>query len=133
MGANSWSLDIKGFDELEVRMKKYSSESEKTINRVLREESSPIIIGNIQKRIPVSKRVGQGIIHARNSRAISIKPINLGLKIRPTKKFDYLKYPDLGIGTSKKNQPDEFIRLGLEESIPTIKKQLIEAFDRLGE
>lgn len=36
MAANSWELTIKGHDELLVKMEKYSSESERVINEVLR-------------------------------------------------------------------------------------------------
>ncbi|BDP73063.1 hypothetical protein EfmAA96_08480 [Enterococcus faecium] len=41
------------------------------------------------------------------------------------RKFEYLKYPDLGIGTSKRNQPDEFMRRGLGLALDPITELLI--------
>lgn len=131
MVVNSWSIDLKGFEALEERMSKYANQSEFIINSTLTEQSSATLLKNMEIGIPVSQKTGQGVRHAKGSNPYKITPINLGLRIRPKTAFEYLKYPDLGIGTSKNNEPDEFMEKGLEQSVPAIQNQLIDAFDKL--
>jgi len=129
---NSWELKINGHDELLVRMERYSSESERLINEALKSKGSDIAADRITEKIPVSEAdLRRGHQHAKNSRPLKTQYINLGFIIRPTRKFEYLKYPDLGIGTSKRNQPDEFMRRGLGLALDPITELLIRQFDKL--
>ncbi|MGG5375976.1 phage protein [Enterococcus sp. DIV0213j] len=132
MARNSWELKINGQDELLVRMERYSSESERLINEALKAKGSDIATDRITRIIPVSKTdLRKGHQHAKSSRPLKTQYFNLGFTIRPTKKFEYLKYPDLGIGTSKKNQPDEFMKRGLGLALDPITELLIRQFDKL--
>lgn len=132
MAKNSWELKINGHDELLVRMERYSSESERLINEALKSKGSAIAVDRITEKIPVSEAdLRRGHQHAKNSRPLKTQYINLGSIIRPTRKFEYLKYPDLGIGTSKRNQPDEFMRRGLGLALDPITELLIRQFDKL--
>lgn len=132
MATNSWELTLKGYDELLVTMERYSDDSEKVINNVLKQTGSNIAIQNIEKIIPVSpETLKKGHKHAKFSKPLQVQHINLGFIIRPKKRFNYIKYPDLGIGTSKNNVPDEFMKRGLQFSIDPITEELLKGFDEL--
>lgn len=132
MTRNGWELKINGYDELLFRMEKYSSESERLINEALKSEGAKLASNNITKIIPISKeQLRRGHQHARNSRPLKETFVNLGFTVRPTKKFEYLKYPDLGIGTSIKNKPADFMGRGLGLSLDQITILLIRQFDKL--
>ena len=128
----TWSLTLKGHDELLVKMEKYSSESERVINQVLRNRGSDIAVKKIEELIPVSEeQLRKGHKHAKFSSPLQVEHINLGFIVRPKKKFDYLKYPDLGIGHSKNNQPEEFMKRGLQIALDPITDELLRGFEEL--
>lgn len=130
--ANTWELTIQGHDELLVKMEKYSSESERIINQVLNDEGSDIAVKKIEPLIPVSaEQLRRGHKHAKFSSPLKVEHINLGFIIRPKKKFEYLKYPDLGIGHSKNNQPEEFMKRGLTVALDPITEKMLKGFDAL--
>lgn len=132
MAANSWELTIKGHDELLVKMEKYSSDSERVINDVLKQRGSDIALTKIEPLIPVSEeQLRKGHKHAKFSSPFQVEHINLGFIIRPKNKFEYIKYPDLGIGRSKNNQPEEFMKRGLSIAIDPITEELLKGFDSL--
>ncbi|MDT2472030.1 hypothetical protein P7D68_17650 [Enterococcus avium] len=132
MAANSWELTIKGHDELLVKMEKYSSESERVINEVLRRRGANIALEKMEPLIPVSPEIlRQGHKHARFSKPFKVNHENLGFTIRPKPKFNYLKYPELGIGHSKNNQPEEFMKRGLSIALNPITEELLKGFDEL--
>lgn len=130
--ANSWELTIAGYDKLLVKMEKYSSESERVINKVLRSRGSDIAVKKIEQLIPVSEeQLRKGHKHAKFSRPLQVEHINLGFIVRPKKKFDYIKYPDLGIGHSQYNQPEEFMKRGLQIALDPITDELLKGFEEL--
>lgn len=130
--SNSWELTINGHDELLVRMEKYSSQSERIINQVLKERGSDIAIKKIEQIIPVSEeQLRKGHKHAKFSNPLQVEHINLGFIVRPKKKFEYIKYPDLGIGHSQNNQPEEFMKRGLSMALEPITEELLKGFDEL--
>lgn len=132
MAANSWELTIKGHDELLVKMEKYSSESERVINDVLKQRGSDIALTKIEPLIPVSEeQLRKGHKHAKFSKPLQVEHINLGFIVRPKKKFEYIKYPDLGIGRSVNNQPEEFMKRGLQIALDPITEELLKGFDSL--
>ena len=128
----TWSLTLKGHDELLVKMEKYSSESERVINQVLKSHGSDIAVKKIEQLIPVSEgQLRKGHKHAKFSSPLQVEHVNLGFIVRPKKKFDYLKYPDLGIGHSKNNQPEEFMKRGLQIALDPITDELLRGFEEL--
>lgn len=128
----TWSLTLKGHDELLVKMEKYSSESERVINQVLKSRGSDIVVKKIEQLIPVSEgQLRKGHKHAKFSSPLQVEHVNLGFIVRPKKKFDYLKYPDLGIGHSKNNQPEEFMKRGLQIALDPITDELLRGFEEL--
>ena len=130
--ANNWQLSIQGHDQLLAKMEKYSSQSEQVINRVLKDRGSNIAVDKIEQFIPVSEdQLRSGHKHAKFSKPLQVEHINLGFIVRPKKKFEYIKFPDLGIGHSKNNQPEEFMKRGLSVALDPITDELIKGFDEL--
>ena len=130
--ADRWEVTLKGHDQLLVKMQDYSNQSEQVINDTLKKTGGEIATDKITNFIPVSaEQLRSGHRHAKSSKPLTVTYFNLGFRVRPKGSFDYLKYPDLGIGTSKKNKPQEFMRRGLEIALDPITDELIRAFDEL--
>lgn len=130
MAASDWDVDFSGFDVLLERCQKLPDRAEKIINETLRNESGPTAVKAIDSDTPVSKTgLRQGHRHAKGANEYQVSYNNLGFVVRPKKKFDYLKYPDLGIGTSINNAPQNFLNTGLNKSVVKIVDQLVAALD----
>ncbi|MBH0159115.1 hypothetical protein IHV10_22350 [Fictibacillus sp. 5RED26] len=133
MSSNKWALDFKDIEILEEKMKQIPGRSEQAINDVLHGEGVNIVVREIQPQIPVStwKNRVRKKKHARHvTNPQSSKKENLGFTIRPKPKFNYLKYPDLGIGKSKRNEPQHFMNKGLQKASPIIIEKLNDALDK---
>lgn len=132
MVANRWEVTLKGQDALLIKMKNYSSQSEDVINKTLKEKGGQLAIDKITNLIPISDGgLRRGHRHAKSSKPLNVQYFNLGFRVRPKKRFEYIKYPDLGIGTSKRNQPQEFMQRGLQIAVEPITEALIRGFDEL--
>lgn len=132
MVANRWEVTLKGQDALLIKMKNYSSQSEDVINKTLKEKGGQLAIDKITNLIPISDGdLRRGHRHAKSSKPLSVQYFNLGFSVRPKKNFEYIKYPDLGIGTSKRNQPQGFMQRGLQIAVDPITEALIRGFDEL--
>lgn len=132
--AGKWEVSLVGQDALLVKMKNYASQSETVINQVLKETGGQTAVDKITNLIPISpEQLRQGHRHAKSSKPLTVQHFNLGFRVRPKKNFDYLKYPDLGIGTSKMNQPQEFMQRGLQMAVSPITEALIRGFDELNQ
>lgn len=130
--ANTWELTINGQDELLVKMEKYASESERIINDVLKSKGPEIAIKKIEPLIPVSEeRLRKGHKHAKFSSPFKAAHENLKFIIRPKPSFAYIKFPELGIGHSKNNEPEEFMKRGLSMSLDPITEELLKGFGKL--
>lgn len=136
MAVSGWTIDFKDIEKLEEKMKKIPGESEKVLNAVLHGDGIDITMENIQPNIPIStwKNRVRNKKHARNYKALTSTKSNLEFTVRPKPSFDYLKWPDLGIGTSIRNKPKEFMAEGLEKATPkildTCSQKLEEAINR---
>lgn len=124
--AASWNVDFKEFDRLENKLKQIPNESEKIVNNYLHNKGMLHTMDTIRPLIPISTWKGRVVRkrHARDNESLRNTTFNLGFTIRPKKAYDYLKYPDLGIGTSQRNLPIEFMANGLEKSTPKLVDEL---------
>jgi HK97 gp10 family phage protein len=124
---NFWEVDFRGIEELEEKMKRIQGGAEQVINEVLHTDGVQLVMVDIQPEIPVSKwknRV-RNKKHARNvQNPQTSKKENLKFTIRPKRTFEYLKYPDLGIGTSQHNPAQHFMNKGLKKASPKIVDKL---------
>lgn len=128
--ANSWEMKFDDMDDLLEKIERIPNESEEIINSVLKSQSGDTAVTGIDSKTPISKvQLRRGHRHAKGSNEYRIEYKNLGFIVRPKKRFEYLKYPDLGIGTSQHNAPQEFLKRGLDASVPKIKQQLLQAID----
>ncbi|HHB1898982.1 TPA: hypothetical protein ACOQ9V_003995 [Bacillus cereus] len=133
MAANSWSVEFGDIEALERKMKQIPSKSEQTLNRVLHTDGVNLAVESIQPKIPVSTWKGRvrNKKHAKDQKALTNSKLNLGFVIRPTPRFNYLKYPDLGIGNSKKNTPRKILERGLNTATPKISERLNTELDKV--
>ncbi|MDF2605901.1 MAG: hypothetical protein K0S34_91 [Bacillales bacterium] len=109
-------------------MKQIPYKSEKVINEILHTEAIPMAIQSIQPNIPVStwKNKVRKKKHAKENHPQAPQKENLGFTIRPKPRFNYLKYPDLAIGTSQHNVPQYFMKKGLQDVAPKIIDKLMD-------
>lgn len=130
--AAKWEIDFSDLDKLESKIKRIPNESEKTINEVIHKKGIVRVESSIQPRIPVSTLKGavRSKKHARDVKfPTTSQKLNLAFVIRPKPKYQYLKYPDLAIGQSKRNKPEEFMATGLEKAAPEIVEDISLALD----
>lgn len=82
--------------------------------------------------MPISDRDKQ---HAKLYKSLSADTReNLTLRIKPKAKFSYLVFPDLGVGTSKRRSPLNFMEHGVdkkaEQAAEELNKALIEEINK---
>lgn len=119
-------------DDLLKKIEQIPDKSESAINEALKSRSGKTALEQIDKGTPVSKgQLRRGHKHARGADAYKVIYGNLSFKIRPKAKYEYLKYPDLGIGTSAKKSAQEFLNQGLNRSVPKIHQQLLDAVEKI--
>ncbi|EJS13410.1 hypothetical protein IKS_03489 [Bacillus cereus VDM062] len=133
MAANSWSVEFGDIEALENKLKQIPGKSEQALNRVLHSDDVNLAVESIQPKIPVSTWKGRvrNKRHAKDQKALTNSKLNLGFIIRPTPRFNYLKYPDLGIGNSKKNAPKKILERGLQTATPKISERLNTELDKV--
>lgn len=122
----AWQMDLSELDTLFEQMKKVPNQSERIINEILRHEGAQMVIDAIQPTIPLSPRRKK---HAQKSNALTAKHGNLEFTIRPKRSFEYIKYPDLAIGTSQHNEPKNFMKQGLDKTTKPIIIKLLEGIN----
>lgn len=118
MANETLSVEQKGFNELLKRVSGYGAEVEKIINDYLHNEAPKRINPSIVGLVPVSDRLKK---HAKNSNPFGRQEnYNLAVKLITSKEFNYLVFPDEGLGTSKNNIALDFTGRGLEAETPTL-------------
>lgn len=125
--SNEWNMEFKEMDSLLAKMAQIPNGVETVLNEEIQGSISTHIRELTQRKLPKSRKMKK---HARDSKALQFKYENLGFTMRPTKKFEYLKYPDLAIGTSKNNKPVKALSSALNESIPFIERTFNRAIDK---
>lgn len=118
MANETFALDYKQIGDLASRISAQGSEVESVINDYLHNEAAGKIKPAIEGLVPVS---GRPKIHARDNAPFGRQEnFNLAVKLITSKKFNYLVFPDEGLGTSKVNAPQDFTGRGLETAIPEL-------------
>lgn len=130
--------NIKGIEKLHETVKALPNIAEETMNNYLHTKGIEVAIENIKNEMPkgVKNRKtskGQPKTHAKQSDSLKSKPFNLGFRVETTKQFNYLVFPALGVGTSYKNKPNDFMNRGLDKSvnriIPELQEELIKKME----
>jgi hypothetical protein len=123
-----FELDYSALEELGDKFKRIPGNVENIINSYLHKDGATQTVNQIVNLIPVSKKTkGQ---HAKTSNPLRSKPMNLGFEIVPKKRFNYLVFPDRGLGTSHGENPQDFMQRGLSKSINDIMEGLNSHIDQ---
>lgn len=118
MANEIFTVEQKQFNELVKRVTEYGAGAEETINTYVHNEAPQKIKPQIVGLIPVSNR---NKIHARNSAPFGRQEnYNLAVKVITSKEFNYLVFPDEGLGNSYRNAPLDFTGRGLEAALPVL-------------
>lgn len=123
-----WSVDFADVDKLTELISKIPNKSEEIINKTLETKAVPLAKQNIEKRINLSKNWKGQLLnknHAQTAGPFVAKMSNLGFELVSKPKFNYLIFPDQGVGKNNKTKQD-FMLLGLEESTAEIVEMLEE-------
>ncbi|EAC5361774.1 hypothetical protein KR917_002244 [Listeria monocytogenes] len=123
-----WSVDFADVDKLTELISKIPNKSEEIINKTLETKAVPLAKQNIEKRINLSKSWKGQLLnknHAQTAGPFVAKMSNLGFELVSKPKFNYLIFPDQGVGKNNKTKQD-FMLLGLEESTAEIVEMLEE-------
>ena len=116
--ANTFTSENKEFNNLVKSLSGYGAEVESALNEYVHNEAPQKIKPSIEGFIPVSDR---NKVHARNSAPFGRQEnYNLAVKLITSKEFNYLVFPDEGLGTSKGNSPLDFTGRGLEAEMPVL-------------
>lgn len=126
------SVDYVQMERLEQNIQKLPNRAEKILNDVLQVKVSPLLERSILGLMPISNRKKK---HAKMFKSLSTNnKENLTVTLKPKPKFQYLVFPDLGIGTSSKNAPQLFMERGVKretnQSIEECNKALLEEINR---
>ncbi|MBS5114128.1 MAG: hypothetical protein KHY88_00245 [Erysipelotrichaceae bacterium] len=109
------ALEDKEIKELIKHIAQLPDRSEALINNYFKNYASSMTIESIMDILPSSGRTWKGKTKAaKNSNPFETDYPNLGFKVKSKSKYNYLVFPDLGIGTSKNNDPQEFMEKGLD-------------------
>lgn len=116
--ANTFTSESKEFNNLVKSLSGYGAEVESALNDYVHLEAPRKIRPSIEGLVPVSDR---SKVHARNSAPFGRQEnYNLAVKLITSKEFNYLVFPDEGLGTSKGNSPLDFTGRGLEAELPVL-------------
>lgn len=116
--ANTFTSEHKEFNNLVKSLSGYGAEVESALNEYIHSEAARKIKPSIEGLIPVSDR---NKVHAKNSAPFGRQEnYNLAVKLITSKQFNYLVFPDEGLGTSKGNSPLDFTGRGLEAELPVL-------------
>lgn len=117
--ANTFTIDQTQFNNLVKSLNGYGAEVESALNEYVHSEAPQKIKPSIEGLVPVSDRKKK--VHARYSAPFGRQEnYNLAVKLITDKKFNYLVFPDEGLGTSKGKAPQDFTGRGLEAEMPVL-------------
>lgn len=128
----NYTMDFSQFEALQNNIKQLPDIAETVINKELGSTIAPIMEKSILSLIPISDRDKP---HAKLYKSLSADTReNLTLRIKPKAKFSYLVFPDLGVGTSKRRSPLNFMEHGVdkkaEQAAEELNKALIEEINK---
>lgn len=108
-------VDISGVEELQKTIKEYAGNAEEVINEVLHNEGGQLIQDLIRRLMPESGAKWKGKKGpAKTSKSLRQEPLNLAVKIRSTKNYQYLYFPNDGSNTQRHYGDQQFFFKGAE-------------------
>ncbi|MGF3214609.1 hypothetical protein ACQV2X_05565 [Facklamia sp. P12945] len=124
-----FNIEFEDNKELLEAFKQIPNKAEKVTNDFLESKGAPETMRAIIGLMPISRVNKQ---HAKESSSLQKKMENLGFEILPKKKFNYLVFPNDGIG-NKNLKEQMFFQLGLKQVEGPLIKQLTDALLKAAE
>lgn len=130
----TWNVDYAQSERYEELLKLLPNRAESEINKYLQDEGIEKARREMENLTPISDRP---ITKSHGRHAKPSKPYgrqefpNLGFTVITSPQFNYLVFPDEGMGTSKGRVAQEFSRLGAEKASNDIVKGINAALEEL--
>lgn len=124
MANETFSSDYKQIIELSQQMGATGAEVENILNNYIHNAAPDIIKPSMTGLVPVSDRDKK---HAKFNEPFGRQEnYNLAVKIITSKEFNYLVFPDEGLGKSVNNSPLDFTGRGLDATLPQLADEMTE-------
>lgn len=128
MASVKFEIKKEDIEKLDLLFAKVGEQTESITNTFLHETASKKMINSIINLIPVSNRNKN---HAKESSPLESQGINMGIVIRTKSKFNYLGFPDMATGTSRKKEAHKFMEKGLDKEYDGILKELMNELNQI--
>lgn len=123
MANETFSSNTEQFENILKQVNGYGAEIEKVLNDYIHSEAPRKITPSIVGLVPVSDR---NKAHAKFSAPFGRQEnYNLAVKVITSKPFNYLVFPDEGLGHSRGRSPLDFTGRGLEAVTPELINDMI--------
>ena len=119
-------FDLRDFEKFMRKFTEMGVNVEEASNLYLHEKGYKLTETEIYRLMPKSDDNRAGKRHAKLTKSLKPVLVNLGFEIRPKKEFNYLVFPNDALGTSIRNQPQEFFDYGLQNTEDKIIQELAE-------
>lgn len=123
MARAKFELKSEDIQKISDSISKFPSDAEDTINSYLHGPGKEKMIKSMENIIPISERKKK---HAKGNSPLRSNTFNLGLTIRTKTKYNYLYFPQMAEGTSKKNSPNDFMQKGLDSIYDSVVNDMID-------
>lgn len=127
MASIKFEIKKEDINKLDAMFEKAGNQAENATNSFLHDVASKNIIKSITMLMPVSNRKK---IHAKDSSPFESQNINMGIIIHTKAKFNYLGFPDMATGTSRKNEAKKFMEKGLDNEYDAILKGIMDELSK---
>ena len=125
MAGAAFTLNDDDINKLIEAIQSYTGNAEDSISEYLELEVPGIVKPSIQNLIPESDRHKK---HAKTSAPFTEDMEGkLSVYIHTKYKYHYLYFPDEGLGTSKGQEPHDFMGQGVEDEYDTLVNGMLEA------
>ena len=125
MANQTFELNYNSISEFAKRFDAMPAEVESIINNFLHGEAPEIIRPELSGLIPISDRNKTHAAHNKNAFGRQ-ENYNLSVKLITSRNFNYLVFPDEGLGTSYINEPQNFTGRALEQATPELADNMTE-------
>ncbi|MCQ2479029.1 MAG: hypothetical protein MJ120_00205 [Clostridia bacterium] len=129
MANETYKLDYSDISDLMRELTSRGAKVEPVLNTYIHSTAPNIIKPSMTALVPVSDRNKK---HAKSSNPFGRQEdFNLKVKIITSKPFNYLVFPDEGLGTSYNHAPQNFTGRGLEKVLDRMAEEMTEQLQKL--
>ena len=122
MAGAKLSVDFSDIEQIEQVYRQAPITTENAINEYLHGKGLKLAQERMTELVPVSDRPK---LHAKRAQPYSrTNKVNLGFEVQTAVAFNYLVFPDEGLGTSKRKMARQFSQAGMDAATPQIVDEL---------